>query len=83
VRAAHLSLAGCCLLSAVCCPLPAAPAELTGGIVRCMGSDLTGHLALDMGPELTASIVHCAGVTNIGKLVAQVSHRWLLLGGLR
>lgn len=47
-------------------------AELTGGIVRCMGSDLTGHLAMDMGPELTSSIVHSSGIKNIGKLVAQM-----------
>lgn len=64
----------CCLISARYCLLLA---ELTGGIVRCMGSDLTGHLALAMGPELTASIVHCAGIKNIGKLVAQVSRRLL------
>jgi hypothetical protein len=37
-----------------------------------MGSDLTGHLALDMGPELTASIVHSSGIKNIGRLVAQM-----------
>lgn len=78
----------CSLMSAVCCLPPAASclppapcsllaAELTCGIVRCMGADLTGHLALDMGPELTASIVHWAGVKNIGKLVAQVSRRLL------
>lgn len=53
----------CCSL---CC------AELTAGIVRCMGSDLTGHLALDMGPELTSSIVHSSGIKNIGRLVAQM-----------
>jgi hypothetical protein len=37
-----------------------------------MGSDLTGHLALDMGPQLTASIVHSSGIRNIGRLVAQM-----------
>jgi len=40
--------------------------------VRSMGSDLTGHLAVQMGPELTASIVHNSGIKNIGKLVGQM-----------
>lgn len=40
--------------------------------MRSMGSDLTGHLAVQMGPELTASIVHNSGIKNIGKLVGQM-----------
>lgn len=47
-------------------------AGLTGGIVRGMGADLTGHLAAVMGPELTASIVHNSGIKTIGKLVGQM-----------
>jgi hypothetical protein len=60
-------MARCCVLLALLLYT-----ELTGAIVRCLGSDLTGHLATAMGPALTASIVHSSGIRNIGKLVGQM-----------